>query len=874
MPKNIRKVPLVHLVSTIPAAPDIPVVTQQTIKPVISPTIPVAPDIPAIAKQIVEPIISPTIPTAPDKEGLRPIADLLKLIPFRGGAITVREKPLLPLGAYSMVQNIRNKHPGMIKRKGQRKLHTTADGSNKGLSLYQFKKSRIEEEHFFAQMSDGDILEATNDPPTVTTGVFGSEVFSGGASQWPGSWGNIGDTLLFSNGIDQHQIYTGTENYVYKFIKFDGSAAPPNVPVDGVDYTDQVTDKQTTTHAVLDSLNTYANNECLFIMTPVPANRLTWTIPKPNGTAAVGTLKYRKSDGTWADTSETDGTISTGATLGQGGAMTWTSPSDEIPCYMYGASGFWYRWETATQLDSEVEVTSLTYGSGFQDIQNVWSGVLVNAIEARFYDASADTYTLDASGSVEIDSMTASDKVYFNSFDLLDGFYIDPGSTPNTTVDTTINSVYVWTGAGWTSLGTITDGTNGLSNAGYVTFARNTDAQPTQFQTAQYYSYWYYFTVDKTLNDDVIIGIQTIPYFDIEELGKGQCNYIWKDRALYSFDKYGQYLYVTDVGTPLVLNGNGYGILQAGDGRSNKVVAMRKFANELMVWQEEKGVEGGCLTLFEGYSPITFGKLLLSDKVGAMNDKCVAVADGVLTSTATDEKLTTLAFFLSRYGVCASDGMSVSIISDDIQNYFDPTQSECIRRGYEKEMWLKHDSVDNVLRLGLVSGSSATVPNIFPVFDLTDKTWSFDVLTQPLSCMAEVEAASGNVTIIQVGCGTADGTIYQLNYGTNDVSTAIDAYATMEFAFGGQYLSLKEILVRMKTQAAGDLTVTILKNALTGDTKTLSMIAETTNQIVRRHRQPLNIVDQHISVKFQNATVDVEMYLHDASFSLDVWEVR
>lgn len=874
MPDILKKVPFVRLSADIPVAPDEPIVNRRVNQPIMPINIPIAPDEPIVTRQDIQPAISPDIPVAPDREGLRAITDPLKLIPFRGGAITVREKPLLPLGAYSMVQNVRQKHPGMIKRKGQRVLHTTADSSNKVLSLYQFKKSRIAEEHFFSQFSDGDILEATNDPPTVTTGVFGAEVFSGGASQLPGAWGNLDDILIHSNGVDQHKIYTGTASYVQKFIKFDGAAAPPNVPADGVDYTDEVTDGQTTTHAVLDSLNTLAAYECIFIMTPVPATRLTWTISLPNGTGAVGTLKYRKSDGTWADTSETDATISSSATLGQSGAMTWTAPTDEIPCYMYGASGFWYRWETATQLDAEVEVTSITFGSSFQDARNVWNGVLADAIEARFYDDSASIYALHGSGSIEIDEMTASDKVYFNSVDPIDGFYADPGATPNTTASTTINSVYVWTGAAWTSLGTITDGTAGLSNAGYVTFARNADAQPTQFQTAQYYSYWYYFTVDQTLNDDVIIGIQTMPYFDIEELGKGQCNYIWKDRVIYSFTKWGQYLYITDVNAPLVLNGVGYGILEAGDGRANKIVAMRKFVNELIVWQEEKGVEGGCLTLFEGYSPNTFGKLVLSTRIGTMNNKSVAVVDGVLTSTATDEKLTTLAFFLSRYGVCATDGMSVTSVSDDIQNYFDPTQSECIRRGYEKEMWLEHDSAHNVLRLGLVSGSSATVPNVFPVFDLTDKTWSFDTPAQALSCMIEVEAASGDVTVIQVGGGVADGLVYQLNYGDNDVSTAIDAYATMEFAVGGQYMSLRELLVRMKTQASGDLTVTILKNALTGDTKTLSMIAETTNQIVRRHRQPLNIVDQHISVKFQNATASVSMYLHDAGFDLSVWDER
>ena len=121
------------------------------------------------------------------------------------------------------------------------------------------------------------------------------------------------------------------------------------------------------------------------------------------------------------------------------------------------------------------------------------------------------------------------------------------------------------------------------------------------------------------------------------------------------------------------------------------------------------------------------------------------------------------AFFISRSGVLGTDGMKPWRISEDIQNYFDPKKSECIRRGYEKEHWIEFDSAENVLRLGLVSGGSATLPNIFPVYDLVDQVWYFDSPAQELSCMAEVEAASGNVPVVQLGGGIDDGFIYQLN---------------------------------------------------------------------------------------------------------------
>ena len=812
----------------------------------------------------------------------------IKGIPLRGGCNTKIHKSLLPAGSFSMIQDLRAKHPGFKKRPGQRKLHGTADGTNQAMTLYQFRKSRLDEKHFYAQFSDGDVLESTNAPPTVATGaVFGTATAHDGTSKAsgmkPASWANLDDILLYSNGVDQHQVSAEDTNYITKIVKFDGSATPPTIPVDGADYSTEATDGLTTTAVILDSLNTIANFECVYICTPIPANKLTFTMGKPNGTAAVGTLKYRKSDGTWADTTETDGTIDTGCTLGQTGSMTWTHPSDEVPHFMYGMSGFWYQWETATQLDAEVEITKITYGSAFQDLRNVWDGAVPAAIEVQV-GATAGYYETYGSTAVSLDAIGAAKKIYIASSEPIQGIYIDIGSIADTH-GTDMTSVKYWNGAAWTTVGTITDGTNGLGNSGWITFPRQSAVQPTQFGTGKYYTYWYELTSPaQTMPANMTIGIYTMPYFNIEELGKGVSNCAWKHRGCYSFTLWGECIYVSASYLPLALNGDDFGILLAGDGRSNKVVAMRKFHNELMVWQEEKGTDGGCITLFQGYDPAHYGKLLLSSKVGTMNAKCVAVVDGVLTSTATDERIKTIAFCLSRYGVCATDGKTVSVISDDIQNYFDPTESECVRRGYENEMWLEHDSAHNVLRIGLVSGSSATVPNIFPVFDLIDKTWSFDSPAQELSCMTEVESGAAftidsityDPAVIQVGGGVDDGFVYQLNVGKNDVSTAIDGYLTMELNSGGEFIQLNEVMVRAKAVAtsAGDITVTFTKNTISAGTKTLSMSPEIATQTIRRHRFPLNICDQNISVKLQNNAAAKKMELLDMGLRMEIYEER
>jgi len=124
--------------------------------------------------------------------------------------------------------------------------------------------------------------------------------------------------------------------------------------------------------------------------------------------------------------------------------------------------------------------------------------------------------------------------------------------------------------------------------------------------------------------------------------------------------------------------------------------------------------------------------------------------------------------------------------------------------------------------------------------------------------------------------GTDDGLLYLLNSGTNDVSTAIDSYVTMELNQGGRYLQLNEMMIRSKAVAsgAGDITLTITKNDAAVGTKTLSMSPEITGQSTRRHRFNLNVNDQNISLKIQNATAGKEMDLLDVGLGVQFDEGR
>lgn len=858
------------------------------------------------------------------------------------------------------------------------------------MSMYQFVKGKKTERHFFAQMSDSDVLEATAAPPAVTAGVFGSEVFSGSASPLPASWANLNDFLLFCNGVDLPQIYPGTGNFVDAFYVYKGSFDPMTYAniFSGTDYSTEVSDGDSATAADVSSLgllaetlgdekitngafagdtdwtkggtaaittyldlpaqndeahqilagivigeqykltvvlatasgavgflvyNNYSDSyvqytavgsksqywtattatpeiriknqdaghntadtisfkkcayHCLFVRTPIPVQSLGFTVPSVNGAAAVAAIKYWDGD-SFADVAGfADGTSVSAKAFAQSGSMTWTAPTDEVASCLYSQVGYWYMiYLSSGALDSDTKISACSYESAWQAIKNIWDGVPVDVIEAQKYTSSTGAYSTYAAEAITLNSFASTDALYFSTYDDIEGIFVDV-LTPNATGDTL--SLFRWDGTAWQAV-TIADQTAGFSRNGRIIFTRGTSKRQ-DFNLTGYMAHWYKLTTGSNLAATVLIGLSVQPYFDITEIGKGQTVCAWKNQAIYGTNQ-DHYIYLSAPNQPQALNGDNSTMLKPGDGRYNRPVAMRNFADDLMVWQEEKGQEGGCLTKFSWVTDLTDIKTtIISTSLGAMNSKSVDVVDGVEAAELNrDIPVMTLAFCLSRKGVYITDGSACYMISGEISNYFDPTDVTCIRAGYEKEHWLQYDSAYGVIRLGLVSGSSATVPNVFPVYDVKLKAWVPDSLAQELSCMTEAEAGSGSIPVLQIGGGVDDGFIYLLNTGTNDVSTAIDSFATLEFDMQGYKMCMSELLLRVKAQTAGNIIVTPYINGQAQTAMTLAQIAATAGDKHRRHRKKVNIVGDHISLKIQHNTASEDCYLLDYGAAVEIY---
>jgi len=545
------------------------------------------------------------------------------------------------------------------------------------------------------------------------------------------------------------------------------------------------------------------------------------------------------------------------------------------PRFMFGSIGYWFRFKFSGALDADVTINTITYSCSWQNIVNIWDGSITDPVEVWTAFTAVDEWSKYAASFVDLSDLPDGRKILLFCTDPIEAVYIDVGVTPNDG-GATLSSLKYWDGDSMTSVGTTTDGTDGMKNSGWITFPRQSDVHPVQYQSAVWYCYVYELIFGGAdLTTDMSVGFTVRPYFDASELGDGLACASFKSRIAYSFNRYPSLIFISPQYNPQALNGDDYYVIEVGDGRQNPAVAAGRFYNELLVWQEEHGKEGGCTTLIQGYSPTTFGKLVLSDRVGIMNSKSWVVIDGVTIETATDASIRSVAVWLSRYGVCLSNGQTIWIISDPIQNYFNPADSDSIRLGYADKMWLSYDSYYQLVRIGLVTGSSATVPNTFLCFDMVDKCWYKDALGQALSCVAEVEGASGDKYILQVGGGTADGTVYLLNDGNDDVNSAIDSQVTIELNGQGEIITLKEMVMRVKAQGSGDIKLTITADGVTKvDDLTFSMIADVVGQTIKRHQRNFNITGSQISVRLRNNDASTDATLYDLGARTEVWENR
>ena len=788
------------------------------------------------------------------------------VVPAAEGVNTDWDKAQLEIGQYSVAENVRVSGPGFKMRPGLVRHHTTDFGTV--LSMFSYKKG----EKFYAQLNSGDVHEATNAPPATTTGAFKTMVLDASGLNnestgtiYPGSWSTFRDNILFSQGNIQHTLKPAINGKPRKVI-FKNNTVVARILEGGTDITDDVTDPGSTKTAELLTF-TVANEDALYICTELPALDFYFDISNvPAGTKTMS-FSFHSGDAFVPQTTGiTDGTLAwaqdgTYATTMAGRATDGV----ERPTVMFGQSGYWYRFKLGSDdATPDVSFNSITYNGAFRLLENVMESMPDFIIEAQV-ETAAGEYETYAASTVTISELAAGDYIHFATYAPAWALYVNVGATPNTTASTAIAGLDVWTGIAYTAVTDKEDDTNGLANSGYISWDRSA---PTPKKSAmnnnKNHMYWYRIKFDKAISTGVILSLQALFYWDINEFGRtGNVSTVWKDRGIYTFSRLDRDLYVSKKYRMNVLNGSDYATLTPGDGRYNRVTAMLPFYNELMVFQKEEGSMGGCITLFEGYSPETFGKLVLSTRLGSFSQQSVCIVDASTDTTRTTDVTQTQVAFISKYGIFFTDGRTIRRISGPIDDLFDPQNSNYINSNPGSGHWIEYDRASNCLRLGIQTIASTTgTPDSYPVFHLDGNYWTFDAYPlQSITAFCEVSAVSGYIDSIQYVAAkdtvsTVD-LIYRATGGIDydeepdGTKQPIEMKLRPEFSNGGNYLEIKEFTIRTSAQEDHTMTKTIYENGVldSSETETYTMEAADTNGTVFRKRILENMqLNSHFSV--------------------------
>lgn len=138
------------------------------------------------------------------------------------------------------------------------------------------------------------------------------------------------------------------------------------------DYSTNVQDGGFSTTANLNSFDTLANGDALYVGSHLPFSGVEVDVGSTNSTGSrTLTVSYWAGSGSWQDISATDGTAAGGTTFAQDGSVTWTVPSGWGTAKLsatnsaidpsLGAYGemYWTRWTVDGALDSSVNARGM-----------------------------------------------------------------------------------------------------------------------------------------------------------------------------------------------------------------------------------------------------------------------------------------------------------------------------------------------------------------------------------------------------------------------------------------------------------------------------------------------------------------------------------
>lgn len=530
-------------------------------------------------------------------------------------------------------------------------------------------------------------------------------------------------------------------------------------------------------------------------------------------------------NGTWTNVSGlSDGTASSGKTLAQNGAITWTANSSDDPYVVETTTDqlYWYRFTVSANITDGVEVYRCLVYDNCQKITNLSSGILQNPgtvvtkVGTSYETTTTEVTDGDAATTVGLPHpFTTSDSIFVGFAEEVFAIYLQIGSGANQTESSGNAVVKAYDpDNGWQTISTLIDGTSdgtyAFAQSGYLqwdatTITPSKTLLPDLLFTdiAEIPLYWYQITVsaDSALSANEVAGIvqgSTFPEY------KGVAQY--HSRAIWwpSTAGAGGVDYSQD-GFPHILNGTDSGGTGNifGDGEVNAVVPM-----------DDKAIVStknpSRLYSLSGAIPANYLSDLISANIGAVAPNSMVFVNGGIRLFSRDTLANAVAF-LAPDGFYMTNGATVVDISTPVSDYFDTSAAPYIESSTMSNSyaWVNYDekTVHFAVPINTTgSGTQSTLNRELVYNYFSDEWYDSYIRAYPAACGISIYG-SDNSPLTYIG--DYNGKVFNTNTGTADVSTEIDHYiktAAISPFFGAikDYLNYKADVRGIKLKAGAD----------------------------------------------------------------------
>jgi hypothetical protein len=574
----------------------------------------------------------------------------------------------------------------------------------------------------------------------------------------------------------------------------------------------------------------YLDTKYFLVRSPLPLKGVKIYIPSGLGNTIASTMACKEWNGnSWSTLAITDNT-DTGATLAVTGTVTWASTvSSSKPRWLNGYLGYWYQFSIT---DGAADIYYISLDAEFQQIVDIWDGIdrkvaaffkyttvyadyTLNVYEDAYDTTYADTYA-------DLSSLSAfsapNNSIIVGFFDRMTAFNIGiPSDRFNSTAATTM-SVDYFGGDGFSTVGTINDGTS----EGSISFAKSgtvsfTPPDPWNiFKTTMANNsvplYYYRIRFDKGLDaSTAVYYISGIP--TPTQLRGYKFPLYSQDRLMLCCNMDGKRnsVKISAMDTAQVFNGDDSVEIEFGD-ENELTCGATLFAmygsilyNISLIF---KGTEMWGLVFTDG----TWRKYRIAETIGCAFPLTLATCI-VPPQEGQQQANRSFAIWATADGVYTSDGRHPTNVSWDIRDLFDQNSASHVNLSYGHSFsgFIDINKMEYHLLIALTAGTVTTLDAEY-VLDL--KKWQWFKVSRGtgkyLQCGVNVADSYGN----SYAYGFIPSYMERLEYGyTFDSNSIISTLQLGDFPLVEKdYLmetSVQTVMLAMVSKASTTANVTL-----------------------------------------------------------------